>query len=276
VVKNGALDDVELGAEPIRERQQRSGQFVDLDARTAHRRRRGELLQRHDVDFVLLGQERDPLDDVPNLTDVAGPGPPHQPLDRRLGEPQLARELGRERIRQLGNVLRALRERRDVDRDDVEPVEEVLPESPFGDSPLEIDVRRHQDAGQHGELGFGPQWTKAPVLEHAQQFGLEVDRHVGDLVEQQRSGARLLHLPSRSTLGPREGAALVAKDERLDQGSRQRRAVDGDERLVPSRARLVERPRHELLAGARLAADAHRRLRVGHSEDQPAYVLDGR
>ena len=107
-----------------------------------------------------------------------------------------------------------------MDGDDVEAVVEVLAEAPLGDAALQIDVRRGEDAGPERALFLGAERAEAAVLEDAQELGLELDRHLGDLVEQDRPAARELELPARAPLGAREGAALVPEDERLDERPR--------------------------------------------------------
>ena len=87
--------------------------------------------------------------------------------------------------------------------DHVEPVEEVLAEAPLGDALLEIDVRRREDAGAQRALRLGAERAEAPVLEDAQELRLQVDRHLGDLVEQQGARARELELAARAALGAR-------------------------------------------------------------------------
>src|SRR3989442_7286241 len=59
----------------------------------------------------------------------------------------------------------------------------------------------------------------------------------------------MIRRPPRSTLFP----STTLFRSRLEQLLRDRRAVHRDERLVPPRAREVERAREELLADARLA-----------------------
>ena len=69
---------------------------------------------------------------------------------------------------------------------------------------------------------------------------------------------------------------LVAEQLALEQRLRQRRAVDRDEGGVRPRARAVDRPRRELLAGAALAEDQDRRLGPGHARDELVHPTDGR
>src|SRR5262245_27478704 len=52
------------------------------------------------------------------------------------------------------------------------------------------------------------------------------------------------------------------------------RAVDRDERTAASRARLMDRPRNELLSGAGLTLDQHRRVRGGGPADRRSQLLD--
>ena len=58
--------------------------------------------------------------------------------------------------------------------------------------------------------------------------------------------------------GPRKGTLFVAEQFALDQGVRNRGAVDGDEGLIPPRAVVVNRPGHQLFARAAFALDQDR------------------
>ena len=110
------------------------------------------------------------------------------------------------------------------------------------------------------------------LLQHAQQAGLGVERHVADLVEEQRAAARLLELARHRPVGAGEGALLVAEELALDQVPRDRRHVDRDERPGLAQAVVVQRPRHQLLAGAALAGDHHPEVGV-HQPRQDAVDL---
>ena len=62
----------------------------------------------------------------------------------------------------------------------------------------------------------------------------------------------------------------------LEQRFGQRRAVDGDEGLAATRREVVDRARHQLLAGAGLALDEHRGADRRHVLDLDEHLLDGR
>ena len=95
------------------------------------------------------------------------------------------------------------------------------------------------------------------LLQHAQQPRLRLERHVADLVEEQRAALGLLEAALRARLGAGEGALLVAEQLALDQFARDRRHVDRHERALPALAEVVQHARDQLLAGAALAVDHH-------------------
>ena len=66
--------------------------------------------------------------------------------------------------------------------------------------------------------------------------------------------------PGFSAVGAGEGAALVPEQLGLEQGFRQRRAVDGEEGPVGALAGVMDGARDQLLAGAALAGDQDSRL----------------
>ena len=99
-----------------------------------------------------------------------------------------------EQPRQLRQVLDAIAQRRHPDRDDVDPVVEVLAEPPFLDRLLEVDVGR----GDQAEVGLdrlgAADALDLPFLDRAQQLGLQVEAQVADLVEEQRAAGGQLEL----------------------------------------------------------------------------------
>src|SRR5712692_10721859 len=88
------------------------------------------------------------------------------------------------------------------------------------------------------------------LLEDAQELGLQIRRHLANLIEQQR--AAFGHLEEALLVRRRagEGALLVAEELGLDQVLRDRRTVDFDEGTLGSLAVVVERVGYRLLAGA--------------------------
>jgi hypothetical protein len=70
--------------------------------------------------------------------------------------------------------------------DDVEAVEEILAEAPLGHELLEFRIGR----GNHADVDFHrlrlAEWMNLVCFEEPEQLGLDVERHVGNLVEEQR------------------------------------------------------------------------------------------
>src|SRR5690606_10351799 len=97
-------------------------------------------------------------------------------------------------------------------------------------------------------------------LQDAQQLRLELEGELRHLVQEQSTAVGGPEHTEVILHGPRERAAHVTEELTLEQAAGDRRAVDGREGAVTAGRSLVEGPRHELLAGPRLAADQHGRI----------------
>ena len=73
-------------------------------------------------------------------------------------------------------------------------------------------------------------------LEHAQQLRLLAERHVGDLVEEQRAAVGELEAADAILLGVGERALHVAEQLALEHAFREAAGVDRDESALPARA----------------------------------------
>jgi hypothetical protein len=93
------------------------------------------------------------------------------------------------------------------------------------------------------------------LLEHAQELGLQVEPHLGDLVEEERAAVRALERSLHPLDRAGEGALLVAEERALHQPLRERRAVELDEGPIAPLALVVDGAREELLAGPALALE---------------------
>ena len=130
-------------------------------------------------------------------------------------------ELAQEVRDEVADVLAALAQRRHSDLDHAQPVVEVGAEASGGDLGREVAIggRDHAHVDGAGLVRADP--LDDAVLEHAQQLGLERQRGVADLVEEQRAAVRELELAR--PLGDRagEGAAHVAEQLALEQLQRE-------------------------------------------------------
>src|SRR5258706_5332756 len=87
------------------------------------------------------------------------------------------------------------------------------------------------------------------LLDDAQELGLQRERQLADLVEEQRAAVRLAEQPALRLVRAGECAAAVAEQLALDERRLQRRAVDRDQRAAAP-GLPVQLARDALLAAA--------------------------
>ena len=204
-----------------------------------------------------------------------------QPRERGIGDAlafdaELARALLQEEAGQRRDVFLALAQRRQAQADDVEAMEQVFAERAGLDPLLQVLVRGGDDAHVAAHRVVAADAIELAVGEHAQQARLQVERHVADLVEEERAAVGLLEAAAARGLRAGEGAALVAEQLGLEQVLRDRRGVDRDERAAGARAVLVQGVGDQLLAGARFAGDQHRDDALAQPADGAEHVLHRR
>jgi len=220
------------------------------------------------------------VDQVFQLAHVARPIVGHQAfrglaLDD-LPRQALARRLGEEGLDQFGDVLEPFAQRRQAQRHDVQAVEQILAEAALAGQLGQVLMGRGDDA--HIGLARHPAADGGvfPFLQHAQQTGLGLQRHVADFVEEQGTALSLLEPPGRPHGGPREGPLFMAEQLAFDQLTRNRRHVDGDERPPLALAVVVQHTGRQLLAGARLAGDQHGQIGRDQARQGAVDFLHGR
>ena len=174
------------------------------------------------MDHRAVGHRHRRLDRVLQLADVARPGVLQQRLHRLgvdLGDRRGAhrRELFEEVHRQQRDVLGPVAERRQVDPDHVQAVEEVGAEPAHLDLVLQPLVARGDDPDVDlDRLGPADPLERAR-LEHAEQLRLHRRRDVADLVEEQGAAVGELEPPFLAPIGAGERAPLVAEQLALEQ-----------------------------------------------------------
>ena len=112
-----------------------------------------------------------------------------------------------------------------------------------------------------------------PLLQDAQQFGLERLRHRVHFIEEDGAAFRFLEEADLVLHRAGEGALLVAEEFGFEQVLGQRRAVDGHEGLVLPRGIEMQRAGDEFLAGAALALDQDGAVGIGDLGDEVVDLL---
>jgi hypothetical protein len=133
--------------------------------------------------------------------------------DTRGASSPLLRKYCREKmLHQDRDVLTTFAQRRQHHRQDVETVVEILPELALGHHLPQIALCAGEDADVDRHSPRAAQPFDRPVLEHAQQLDLHRQRHVVDVVQEDRAGIGQLEASRPILDGTRERAALVAEE----------------------------------------------------------------
>src|SRR3989454_8653032 len=293
LVPGGAFEHVHDDApfDLLHDLKQRRNRAVRAGARAGFARQRGHELRQLQPDslddlfgaavfrqqvaiHVLLGGEHDgALDDIFKFTDVARPVVVHQEFHSGSGEAPLRLCIflavtPEKVVDQQGNIFLAVAQRRQVDGNNVEPVEEVFAKAALAHQSHQIRIGGGQDANVHLD-GFGTaQAHVLTLLNYAQQLGLGFRADGADFVEE--NGALVCHLEQAFLRGhgTRKCALEVAEQLGLEQVHRHRAGIDRHKGLVGSRRGGVDGLGDQLLSGAAVSGDQNRGARWGHLGDQ--------
>ena len=118
--------------------------------------------------------------------------------------------------------------------------------------------------------------VEASLFDQPEQLGLQRERHVPDLVEEQRAHAGTLRVAEVTRLGAGEGALLMAEYLAFHKFAGNGGAIDGHEGSGRARRYLMQQPRRHLLARAGLAGHQHRQIVPGIAIKQVFHMMNGR
>src|SRR5216684_2501042 len=195
------------------------GQHVGTD-RLAH------LARSHD---------QQPIDGIAQLADIARPFVSLQGSHRILAElarrePGGACGPGHEMTGKQWDILAPLAQRRHPDGYDVEPVEQILAQPSAGDLAGEVAIGRSDDA----DIDLDPVAAAYPLegllLQHPDDLALRLQRHVGNLIEQQHAAMGLLESANLAWLIELVASRLGAEQLNFQTVGPHRRTVERDER----------------------------------------------
>src|SRR5262249_34371816 len=102
-----------------------------------------------------------------------------------------------------------------------------------------------------------PEALEFALLQDTQQFDLQGQVQVTNLIEKQRATIGQLEAPLLQGLGPGKGALLMAEQLRLNERFGEGRTADLDERSFGPRRVVVYRMGNQLLAGPRFTTNEH-------------------
>src|SRR5207249_7886316 len=99
---------------------------------------------------------------------------------------------------------------------------------------VEADIGGGDDPRGDADRPRAAERLDLSFLQCTQELRLRGEGKVDDLIEEEASALCQLELPLLALMRSRERALLIAEELRLDQGVRDRAAVDSDERLIAS------------------------------------------
>src|SRR3984957_9760310 len=149
-----------------------------------------------------------------------------------------------------------------MDREDVQPVIEILAKQPRTRPIREIAIGRRNNAYVDLHRALGADGIDLSFLQRAQQLDLHVEAKLADLVEEQGSSISFLELAKMFVGRARERAFLMTEQNRFDEILGNGAAVHGDEGPPCAFGRTLDGAGDHLLADARFSFDENRNVRL--------------
>ncbi len=168
---------------------------------------------------------------------------------------------------QQRHVRDAFPERRDLQRQDIQPVIQVRPKPPGFDLRSKGLVGRRNDTHVDLDRRATPHPLDLALLQDPKELCLHLSGHVSHLVQEECASAGPLELPTTLRGGPGECPGLVAKQLTFDQPFRNCGAIELLEWPASPRRRGVYGRRNQLFAGPALPEDQDRSIGIAGELD---------
>ena len=196
----------------------------------------GAKFDRLDADLGAVGQQDGAVDGVLQLAHIAAPGMAGQAQQRRRDSGRNGRPFTSAYLRAKCSARAAISPGRSRSggmrrRHDVQAEIQILTEGAArAPRPMQVAVGGGEDAHVHLYRRGAAQPVDLPLLQRAQQLGLQAHVHLADLVQQQGAAVGGLEFADAARHGAGEGALLVAEQFRFQQVFGDGGAVQRDER----------------------------------------------
>src|SRR5882724_978443 len=219
--------------------------------------------QRHPQRWT-RGQQSGPLHKVLQFPDVARPAIARERVHRFVGNTldlfsHAPSVLIGEVVNQKRNVITAISQRRDINREHVQTIVKITPELFFGDQLGQAGIRSRQYANIDALSASTAQTLKFLLLQNSQKLGLQFERYIAHLIQKERSLVRQLESSNPLGYGAGKRAFLVTKQLAFKKAERNRCAVHLYKRMTLARAQIVHVAGDHFCASTRLALDDDRR-----------------
>ncbi|MNP11419.1 hypothetical protein D3C76_1036040 [compost metagenome] len=203
---------------------------------------------------VVVTKQGRPLQHITQLTDIARPGMLAEQDQSFIVEFMLAVEFFQDRFAERRHVVEPLAQGRYLNRQDIQAVIQVGSKLTPGHGCGKVGggggnhphIALHHIVGTHRFVFL--------FLQHPQQFALQGQGHVADLIEEQRTALGNLQFARPPlALGPGESARRGAEKLGFEQGFGDCGTVDADKRLVRPRRGGMNGVGQQFFAGAGFA-----------------------
>src|ERR1700692_622861 len=183
---------------------------------------------------------------------------------RKLWPRVSLRHARHEMLQQNGDFFLTFAERRQVQSECIQTVVKILAQSLRSQCLGNVDVSCRQNAHVHPNHGPAAEPRELLVLEHVQQFGLQLRRHFTDLSQQDRSLIAEFKLSRLGMRGSGECAGLIPEQFALEKICRNSRAIHFQEGEVRALRQLMNQSRQHFFSSSTLAKQQNRNIHLGH------------
>src|SRR5215467_12446543 len=232
-------------------------------------------VERHvfNVEDTVTAEDDQPFDHILQLAHIPWPmimGQERQRLGRHVLH--LASKgfvvLHKEVIDEERDILTAVAQWWHLDWYHIQTIKQVITERAVGHHLLEILIRS-SDNPHICTNGFtAPHTLKFTLLEHTQQFGLQIEAQTRHLVKKQSPHMRQLEFTAVHLDSPGKRPTLMAKKFALDQVLGNGGTVHRYKRIGATLALLMERPGNEFFPNTALPIDEHCGIGIRNAGDQ--------
>ena len=177
---------------------------------------------------------------------------------------------------QRNDVARALTQGQQTHAEGGDAVIQVLAELALHNGFLEVFVGGRHDAHIQLDGGLTAQASELALLQHAQQFALQVHGHFADFIQKQGAALGLLEQAFLFAVGASEGPFVMTKQHVFDQVVWHGRAVECHKGATGSARSFVQHTRQHFFARTRGAHQQGRNVGLCDSFGQSQQVLTGR
>ena len=218
---------------------------------------------------VAVGNNKAALHDIAQFADIPFPGVPFQNADivrrnRADGLSHLGRQCGDKRLDMQRDVVHPFTEWRQVNLENRKPVKQVLAKMSIGNFFCQVAV----GGGYHAHIHFDrlriADLEKLAGFENTEQLSLKIERHLADLIEEDRAVVGFFEQAFRLFECTGESSCLVTEHLAFQQVAAERGTVDGDKGFIATGTILMDGLGKHLLAGPGLAGEQDGNIRCGN------------